>query len=229
MRKLEGVNKEYSKVIDICKVLKTHATNIIVMDSSEVVIMQATIPGIYNYCILKDDYIPKRLGSLYINISEITPINAKFRKTTTELAIASKDGMHYLVVSNKEAEPYYILIPESETIGNLSDATYSTLLEKDRDSVKLFDDVPDEEFIEISENLLYRMADNELCTIMFDQCPIYLAKPFLGNTKKTEKLMCRIIDNIDTEEGGIITLQFKQKEEIGDIYTYAAFLKVKEK
>lgn len=217
----KALAKSYSDVIALCKLLKPHATNMMLLDDG-LVLLQPTIPGIRNYMISNLDF--SVFQNTFFNLATVSSINSKFKKTKSDIDWVEEDSTRYLVISNPEAEPYKIPIFNNErTISELLNDTYSNIpkwnLKKD---LVLVDDIDTEDYFSLGEDFITSMNNKELCEINIFGNPIYLSRPFLGSLKKTRKVGIRVVDESDTS----VTYKFCQQEELGNIYTYAAFMKI---
>lgn len=220
------VNKEYQEVIDACKVLKSHATNALLLDDG-LIALQPIVEGICNYMILHNPNPYPRFRRLYINLAQISPINSKFKKTLSYIQWKAKDGLPYIEITNPNTDPYiaYILNAQVMTESVLNDA-YSKIPGWNEVRQRVLIDEPDDLYTRC-EGLAADLASKKMCRVVANGNQLMFSKPFLGDTKNTDIIMYRIVQE-DPGQSGKITVKFKQKEKIGNIYTYASFLKIKE-
>ena len=64
------------------------------------------------------------------------------------------------------------------------------------------------------------MTNKKLCELNINDHSILISRPFLGDLKKTISVGYKVLYEDDVK----MILKFKQSEEIGNIYTIAAFL-----
>lgn len=220
------VNKEYQDVISVCRLLKSHATNALLLDNG-VVAMQAAIPEIANYMVLHDPSMYPRFRRMYINLGEIAPINTKFKKTLSYIQWKAKDGIATVEICNQDMEPYSVYIfTHGYMVDSVLDSAYSKVPDWSTIRQGVLVDEPDDMYIKC-EGLAADLYAKKMCEVIANGNRLMFSKPFLGDTKNTECIYYRVVHE-DPEENGKIVVKFKQKEKLGNIYTYAGFLKIPE-
>ena len=224
----KAINKEYQNVIDICKLLKPHATTALLVENG-LVITQPIIEGIRNYMILDNPAAYPRFNNLYINVSEIASYHTKFKKTMTDIDWESSNGETFMVLTNPDMDPYRVhILTDTETIEDLINREYQSVPGWKEDPASILTNDPDEMFTKLPDDIPLNLSLKRMCEISVGghQYRIMISRPFLGDTKNTQWLGYRVIAE-DAGEKGRITLKFKQKEKLGNIFTYASFLKIK--
>lgn len=217
------INSDYQRVIEMSRLLKSHATNALLLPG-DLVILEPIIPTVRSYFIPYKP-IPKEFVYLYLNLSTISKVNSKFKKTMSILEWIAKDDTSYMQIRNPEQDPYDIyIIDHKETIKDMISELYSRVPPFDTPMIEKLVDEPDELYTRC-DGLAGELADKKLCTVIANNYPMIISKPFLGDTKKTNAIMYRVIQE-DFGPTGKIYVKFKQKEAIGNIYTYAAFMKL---
>lgn len=220
------VNREYQDVIAVCRLLKSHATNALLLDTG-VVAMQPIIPEIANYMVLHDMNPYPRFRKMYINLGEIAPFNTKFKKTLSSIQWKAKDGIATVEISNPDMEPYNVyVLTEQYMVDSVLDSAYSRVPDWNTIRQGVLVDEPDDFYVKC-EGLAYDLYSKKMCKIIAHGNQIMFSRPFLGDTKNTECIYYRIVRE-DPEPTGKIVVKFKQKEKLGNIYTYACFLKIPE-
>lgn len=218
------VNREYQEVISICRFLKPHATNALLLENG-LVAMQPIIPEIANYAILREPDCYPRFKRMYINLGEIASINTKFKKTLSSIQWKAKDGIATVEIENVDMEPYNVYVfTERYMVDSVLDSAYGRVPGWNEVRQGILIDEPDDMYVSC-EGLAADLYAKKMCRIVANGNQIMVSKPFLGDTKSTELILYRVIHE-DPEENGKIVLKFKQKEKLGNIYTYACFLKI---
>jgi hypothetical protein len=210
-----------SSVIPVCRLLKAHATNIMLLPENKI-LMQPSLNGVRNYMIAKPKVDYSNFVYTYFTIPEISKTNTKFRKTKSEIDWEINDGTNYLVVKNEEMEPCKSpIINNPNAIKDVINATYKNLPNWDNSNIQnIICDESSSDYNQLSDSFISDMSNKKLCEIKVNGNSILISRPFLGDLKKTEYVGYRIIDEDDSR----IVLKFKQVEDLGNIYTYAAFL-----
>ena len=220
----KGINKEYTDVIAVCKLLRTHATNALLLDNG-VIAMQPIIDGIRNYMVLHDSYAYPRFRKLYMNLGEIAAVNTKFKKTRSSIQWYSHEGATYIEIKNEDQDPYRVyVLTNPSVVEGLLDQIYKRVPYWSDCRQAILSDEPDEMYTSC-EGLAYDLFDKKMCRIVVNGNQLMFSKPFLGDTKNTELISYRVVSE-DPDPDGRITVKFKQKEKLGNIYTYASFLKI---
>ena len=222
----EKIVDYYNNIIPLCKLLKSHATNIMLLKNN-LVLIHPLMKGVRSYMIINDnkinyDYYTNSL----IGLVDITSVNTKFRKTKSGVygSVGSEPDTYSIIVA--ASEDNFIEIPvytNDATINSVINATYISLPHwnfSDKDEI-LSDDISG--FTRIPTSVIYDMNEKRLCEVVIDDYIVLLSKPFLGNLKDTTALYYKIVDETDDK----ICVKFRQEEELGNIYTYAAFIKVR--
>lgn len=222
----ELIKSYHSTIIPVCRLLKAHSTNAFLLPNGLIALYPPVgMSGVRNYMVLNKEYLEDYSKFVYtfFSIPSISKINTKFKKTKSTIDWeTSKEGQSFLVVANDEENLWKSpIIANEDTIKEVLESLYG-------DS-PLFDIHNTEEFNEFDEirncdEFISDMLDKKLCQINVRDNPILLARPFLGDLKKTKEVRYKVVK--ETEE--TITLKFAQVEEMGIIYTYASFLKIGE-
>ena len=215
------VNKEYSHVIDICRMLKSHGTTAVLLDNG-LVVMEPIIENIRNYAILHTGSLFPRFRKLYINLGEISSVNAKFKKTMSGIRWRTSGDLPCMEILNKDQEPYQIFI--LQYLEEFLDRTYEKIPGWSEIRQGVLCDEPDDLYTPC-EGLAYDLSEKKMCRVIANGNQLMFSKPFLGDTKNTQIIGFRVIKE-DPGPEGKITVKFKQKEKLGNIYTYASFLKI---
>ena len=219
----KNINNIYgSTVIDICKLLKPHATNILLLSDNKI-LMQPTIAGIRNYMILNSAIDYSIFIYTYFTLTEISKANTKFRKTKSQISWETEKGVEYLIVKNDDMDPVKSLVmSDRSAIDSLFAATYTNLPNIDTPSIdNILIDEPNSSYVDLGQSFINDMVNKKLCEIHIGEQSILISRPFLGDLKKTQWVGYRVVDEDDSR----MVLKFKQEEKLGNIYTYAAFLK----
>lgn len=210
----------HSTIIPICKLLKSHATNIMLLPNN-LILMQPSMNGIRNYMVCNHNVDYSNFMYTYFSISEISKVNTKFKKTKSEVEWAVDNGTNYLIIKNEEMNPYKSpIINNPEAVADIINGTYQNLPDWNESNVNLLKDDSDSEYISLPESFIEDMVNKRLCELVINGHSILLSRPFLGELKKTLSIRYKIVYEDDSK----MILKFKQTEEIGNIYTYAAFL-----
>lgn len=211
----------HSTIIPICRLLKPHATNIMLLPDN-LILMQPVMSGIRSYMIANKNVDYSNFVYTYFSIPEISKVNTKFKKTKSEIRWDISNGTNYLVVKNDDMDPCKSpIINNPESVADILFGTYQNIPNWDNVSLKdLLCSEDDSEYIELSESFIEDMISKKLCELTVNSHTILLSRPFLGELKKTKSVKYRVI----SEDEMKIVLKFKQTEDLGDIYTYAAFL-----
>ena len=218
-RKLNG---EYTQVIKMARFLKPFATNLIINNSS-IIWMQPKVEGCIQYFIPGNFDFPNFRG-LMMNIWEASRYHSKFKKSLSELSWEKDDSDQiYLIIKNQEMNEYRIpVISDNRQFESLLVSIYSKIPGWKSDPENHLIQEPDYNFIESEPELAYNLAEKKQCSIDVDGTTIYFSRPFLGDTKKTYWIGYRVIYSDDKK----VILKFKQREDLGNVYTYAAFLRI---
>ena len=216
----KNLGKVFSKFVKLTKKLKSHATNLCLLDNG-LVLLQSIIPGVKAYATVDvdgDEYW-HGMKYLYIGIVQFNEELANFSKSSSEILWKIKDNMTYLVLSNKDESKFeYPILDKEEVRKDLIQSTYGSI--PDWDDSQLEDEV-DDIYINLGPDFIKAMVEKNLCEIPVVDTSIFISRPFLGDLKNTSYLGYRIYKNYDDK----IILKFKQKEDLCTIYTYAAFIK----
>lgn len=211
----------HSNVLPICKLLKSHATNIMLLPNN-IILMQPSMNGIRNYMIANNSIDYSNFIYTYFSIPDISKVNTKFKKTKSEIEWSVDDGTNYLVIKNENMEPYKSpIINNPAAVADILNATYQNL--PNWKSEELTDILCDEDnslYNMLPESFIEDMNGKKLCELNINGHSILLSRPFLGDLKKTLSVGYRVLYEDDVK----MILKFKQSEEIGNIYTIAAFL-----
>lgn len=220
----KAINREYQEVINVCRMVKSHATNALLLENG-LVVLQPIIPEIANYAILNDPMAYPRFCRMYINLGEIAPVNTKFKKTLSSIQWNAQDGIATVTISNQDMEPYSVyLFTEGYMVDSVLDTAYSRVPGWGDIRQGILVDEPDDIYVS-AEGLAADLAAKKMCKLVVNGNQIMISRPFLGDTKSTELVLYRLIHE-DPDDNGKIILKFKQKEKYGNIYTYACFLKI---
>ena len=228
----KDMNKAYSKVIDLCKKLKPHATNIALFENY--IYMDSAIDGVIAFCVPNVDY--SRFVNLYYDMSQISDFHREFKVTKSCLEYEKdENGQYFLVINNeKDDEPHRVLLlNNNDTIHQMEIDRYQVILKLE--GVSTIEELmkklqyPSEK-VQYIDEIIERMVNKQLCEIhLTDEdgvdYPILISKPFLGDLKKTKHVTIELIQK-STEENPYFIVRFRQAEEWGDVYTYAGFLKI---
>ena len=148
---------KYSNVIAICRLLKPHATNIMLMEDGKI-LMQPVIPGIRNYMVCNTDIDYTPFIHTYFSLPMISGINTKFKKTKSDIDWNVKDGTKYLVIENPDMEPYETPIMSNDRgRQNLITATYNKVPGWEDIGEDILCSEPDSEYIELPNEIIERM------------------------------------------------------------------------
>ena len=222
----ELIKSYHSTIIPLCRLLKAHSTNAFLLPKGLIALYPPVgMSGVRNYMVLNKEYLYDYSKFVYtfFSIPSISKINTKFKKTKSTIDWeTSKEGQSFLVVANDEENLW-----KSPILAN--DDTVKEVLESLYGDSPLFDIHNTEDFDEFEEipnceEFISDMLDKKLCQITVRNNPILLARPFLGDLKKTKEVRYKVVKETDET----ITLKFAQVEEMGTIYTYASFLKLGE-
>ena len=230
MKKPATINDIYKNVIEICKVAKLHATNMLLLDDG-LVALEPIQDEVKKYMITQLEYDPFTYA--YYDLVDISKIHSKFRKTrsivthSTEKEIVD-DNMVYLKIKN-EGDKEFTRIPlliENKKRENSIKKIYNGIPVEDDSyltlKLKLVDE-PNYIYTQISNKIMDDLRNKKLCEIKVPKNgSIFIASTLLGSLKKVDYLGYRIIDDNDN-----MTLLIKFKQTMNDysIYTYARFLK----
>lgn len=215
-----------ASVIPICRLLKAHATNIMLL-SENCILMQPIISGIRNYMIVNPKIDYSTFMNAFISIPEISKVNTGFRKTKSEISWLSENGTNYLTIKNDGMDLYKTpIINHPESVEDILTGTYQNIpnwspISYGNHSQVLFDESPSV-YTMLPLSFIDDMVDKKLCQLTIDDRVILISRPFLGDLKKTKSVGYRIIEKDENK----MVLKFRQEEELGNIYTYAAFLNV---
>ena len=218
------VSNYHSTIIPVCKLLKSHATNIMLLPDNKI-LMQPVINGIRNYMILNSKYDYSNFIYSFFSLPEISKINTKFRKTKSEVEWEVDNGTNYLIVKNpsEEMSCKVPIINNPDAIKDIINASYINIPNWNYADINdIICEESSSDYIKLPDSIIENMLEKKLCEITVDDRSILLSRPFLGDLKKTSYVGYRIISKEDDK----LILKFKQSEEIGNIYTYAAFLTV---
>lgn len=217
--------KEFSKIVKVYKALNSHSTNMII-ENTPVVVLLSNLKSVYSYAIIRDEYVQNLYEPIMIENESMRLMLKTYRKSkcTIMLDTNEKSELQLAFKQNDEIIGSLPHINNLNALYNIKQLTYQPLINLECSNLHLMEDISSTEFIKFSSDLIERMSNSNLCKFMIEDYPIYIAKPFLGNLSKTLEVMYRVV----MEDSDKFILQFKQEEEIGYIYTYAAFLKVTE-
>ena len=87
-------------------------------------------------------------------------------------------------------------------------------------------DEPDAMYTPTWPTMPAEMRDRKLCELDVDGYRVLMSRPFMGDLKNTQSISYRVLA-IEDDYHGRIFLKFKQVESIGNIYHFAAFMKVR--
>ena len=218
------INNEYaSSALKLCKFLKAHATNILLLPDGKI-LLQPVINGIRNYMIVNPKIDYSNFIYTYFSLSEISKYHSSFRKTKSKIYWETEKGITYLIIENEDEEPYKSpIMSNPEALSSLLNATYKTIPDWNGSQSfnEILSDEPSSQYTDLGREFLDDMVNKKLCELKVHGQSILVSRPFLGDLKKTEWVGYRLVEEDDTR----IVLKFKQVEELGNIYTYAAFLK----
>lgn len=225
---------QYGDVISICRALKPHATNLCFMTDSGLTLLQPVIGSILNWVKLNTSEVD--IGPFihtYMNIAEATSVNAKFRKTKSEIDWVLEDRTRMLHIRNPDGtelkSPVFAL---NETREALYNKVYKRVLEEKERFVHMpFEEFPDSWFEPISMDIVEPMLKKFQVQIEVGGHAILISRPLFGDLKKTEWLGGKILavrDRTEDDPTCKAWVYFKQREPLMDIYTYGAFLILEE-
>ena len=95
------ITNYHSSVLPICKLLKSHATNIMLLPNN-IVLMQPVMSGIRNFMIVNNKVDYSNFIYTYFSIPDISKVNTKFKKTKSEIEWLVDNGTNYLVIKNED-------------------------------------------------------------------------------------------------------------------------------
>ena len=217
----ELVNNYASTIIPLCRLLKFHATNIMLLPN-RLILLQPVISGVRNYMIVNPNVDYSRYLYSYMSIAEISKVNTKFRKTKSEIDWGFNNGTNYLIVKNEDEEPCKSpIIHNPDAVRDIINGTYQNLPNWNGDKDHLIDE-SSSNYTELPSSFIADMLDKKLCELNINGNTALVSKPFLGDLKKTTYVGYKVIDETESS----IYVKFKQVEDLGSIYTYAAFLKL---
>lgn len=211
----------HSTIIPICRLLKSHATNIMLLPNN-LILMQSSMYGIRNYMICNHNIDYSNFMYSYFSIPEISKANTKFKKTKSKVEWDIENGTNYLVIKNDDMDPCRSpIINNPEAVADVINGTYQNLPNWDKsDVIDLLKDEDNSMYTSLPDSFIDDMVNKRLCELIINGHSILLSRPFLGEMKKTLSVRYRVIYEDDIK----MILKFKQSEEIGNIYTIAAFL-----
>ena len=188
--------------------------------------MQPILSGIRSYMIANQNIDYSAFVYTYLTLPEIAKANTKFRKTKSEIYWETDKGVQYLVVNNSDSEPVKSpVFTKPDTLDDLIGTSYKNIPNWDCDINTLVNDrlvdEPDSFYIELGQSFIDDMTNKKLCEIKIKDTAILVSRPFMGDMKKTTFAGYRVVD----EDESRFVVKFKQSEKLGNIYTYAAFLK----
>lgn len=221
---------QYGDVIAICKALKPHATNLLFTDNDGHVMLQPILSGVLNWAKLRLDEVDvAQFVHTYMNIPEATSVNTKFRKTKSDIDWIVKEGQRYLTIMNPDGTSMeQPIISDFDSRDRFYQKIYKRLLNDPHfEGVLPLQDIPDGYFEELPMELCTKMVGKKLCGVTVGDHTFYMARPLLGDLKKTEWLGARLIYIRDPDPGETTRkgfVYFKQREPLMEIYTYGAFL-----
>ena len=215
------VSNYHSTIIPICKLLKAHASNIMLLPDN-LILMQPLMTGIRSYMIAKHKIDYSNFIYTYFSLPEISKVNTKFKKTKSEIEWDTDNGTNYLIIKNDEMDPCKSpVINNPASVADILAGTYQNIPNYDNLSLKeLLCDENDSEYEFLPESIIDDMISKKLCELIINGHTILLSRPFLGELKKTLSVGYKVVH----EDESKIILKFKQVEELGNIYTFAAFL-----
>ena len=215
------ITSYHSSVLPICKLLKSHATNIMLLPNN-IVLMQPVMTGIRNYMIVNNKVDYSNFIYTYFSIPDISKINTKFKKTKSEIDWSVDNGTNYLIIKNEDMEPYKSpVINNPAAVADILNATYQNLPDwKSSELENILCDEDNSLYNILPDSFIEDMTNKKLCELNINGHSILISRPFLGDLKKTNSVGYRVLYEDDIK----IILKFKQAEEIGNIYTVAAFL-----
>lgn len=210
-----------SAVIPLCRLLKPHATNIMLLPDRKI-LMQPVISGVRNYMIADPKVDYSRFVYTYLSLPEISKVNTGFKKTKSEIDWYLDNGTNYLGITNPEQDTYKTpIINNPAAVEDLINGTYANLPEWDITRYQqIIQDDYSESYITLPDEFMSDMVDKKLCELTVSGKSVLVSRPFLGDLKKTKSVAYRLMSMDDTK----MVLKFKQSEDLGNIYTYAAFL-----
>lgn len=215
------ISSYHSTIIPICRLLKPHATNIMLLPEN-IILMQPAMNTVRSFMVLNQDIDFFPFLYTYFSIPEVSKINTKFKKTKSTIDWKLKDGVNYLVIKNEDMDEYETpIINNPAAVADIINATYTNL--PNWSSMTFNRDYLNDEsskYSELPNDFLDDMKNKKLCEIEANGHTILLARPFLGDLKNTSSVEYMVVYEDDFK----ITLKFRQRESLGDIYTYASFL-----
>ena len=211
----------HSTIIPICKLLKAHASNIMLLPEN-IILMQPLMTGIRSYMIANSNINYSNFIYTYFSIPEVSKANTKFKKTKSEIEWENNNGTNHLIIKNEDMEPCKSpIINNPASVADILAGTYQNIPNWDGNNVKeLLCDEKDSEYTILSKSFIDDMVNKKLCELIINGHSILVSRPFLGELKKTISVGYKVIYEDDTK----MILKFKQTEELGNIYTFAAFL-----
>lgn len=234
------VNKQYTNMIELCKKLKPHATNLMVQKNY--VLMMPIVTWVRNFCVLTDDTIDvescRRYHHLLYDLSQSSEIHKHFKVTKTDLDwIKENDDVYLqLTFNSDELEDNVRKIPlmtNENAISELEHSTYGKILSYENcktmeELINKLNHESDSNYHDFPEHDIERIKKKLICVedVIADSgigYRIIVSRPFLGELKNTEWVKYKVIQE-PTTTNQMFIVRFIQKEPFGYIYTYAAFL-----
>ena len=215
------ISNYHSTIIPICRLLKSHASNIMLLPNN-IILLQPLMNGIRNYMVANNKVNYSNFMYTYFSIPEISKVNTKFKKTKSKIDWEIDNGTNYLVVKNEDMDPCKSpIINNPSAIIDVFNGTYKNIPDwENYDYDVLLSDESNSMYTTLPESFIEDMISKKLCELNINGHSILLSRPFLGELKKTTYIGYRVIYEDDMK----IVIKFKQTEELGNIYTYAAFL-----
>lgn len=226
-------NKKYMTIVNLAKKLKTHATDMLIME--KYIMLDPILEGSRSFCIPNIDcYGYKQLLYNLIDSS----YHKNFKITKSSLEWIKNDSGYYLQIDNEgDDEPYLIpLISSSNTLQKMENERYSKILECEQCASmdELLTKVLNDDYISLTEEDIELIRQKKICVKDINindklSTPIILSKPLFGDLKKTHYIKYKSLGIIneqvfESEKVQTILIRFIQEEEYGLICTYVAFL-----
>lgn len=224
----QSLNKEFSnKIGPLIKGTRAIASNLMYL-SNGLTIIQPMVQKSKSYAIIKPEYQSDLFNRHYFNVPRTSLMLSKFKKTKSECSWINFDEQSFFRILNPDSnEPLdtYVMKSDQEVEYFLDDE-FKKVPGWNELGVSMLIDEPDSEFMPTDPNIPEDLRDRKLCELDADGYRILVSRPFMGDFKNTEYLGFRIL-KIEDHPHGRIFIKFKQKEPIGNIYSFAAFMKVK--
>lgn len=223
-----SLNKELVNTMGpLIKGTRSMASNLLYL-SNGLVILQPYVQKTKSYMIINPEYVNPRFNNHYFHVPKFSSALSKFKKTKSECSWVSTDGQPWFRILNPDAEEpcdTYIMKSNEEVAYFLNDE-FQRIPGWASERMNMLQDESDALYTPTDPDLPKDMRERRLCELDVDGYLVLISRPFMGDLKNTEAILYRVLD-IESSPHGRIFLKFKQKEPIGNIYSFAAFMKVK--